>query len=226
MQLGTLIRSPVASFGTQFLAAPRRVVVIAAWLLGVAHTIERTGSRLSMAMMAEFVAQPDALAGRPSVAFARYISDSWLSFAAWCGTMGIVGGVLHWYLGGWLYRVRLRLCGVSLDTPEPARCAVVYAGLFWSVPFILYHLLMVPWFGSYAAAFEVMLIDVVRLPFLAVSTLVSFFVALLHFRAPPLRAAVWFLVLPMFFLIGVPCGGGLVLAGLALSMRTGVPGTE
>lgn len=149
-------------------------VVLVVWSYGIASAIERAEREL-----------------------ATWIDPSWRSF--WFSALfwGAFGGAGLWLLGGWWYRVRLRWCGAREPDRRRARLAYAYSSFVLAAPTILWTLIQTASYPSYAeaaAADDVARVLLLVFPFWSVQT--SFAAATTLFELAPLRARVWFQLLP------------------------------
>jgi hypothetical protein len=222
VRLPSFITSPANYFETAWLSASDRMVATSAWVVGVAYSIERVDKGLASRSVA---IQPGGSA--PPLArseqLIQTISERWLDYWLWCAAWGLVGGFLAWFLNGFAWRVLLRFSGVGGVSSDAARRAAIFCALFWSVPLVSLHLAVVPFYGSYSQAYESPLIDVLMVPFIVFGYWVAFAVARRHFKAPPLRSAFWFFLVPNFLFVVLPVLIGVV-AGVAWALAQAVGG--
>ncbi|MEE9294337.1 MAG: hypothetical protein V3W34_05135 [Phycisphaerae bacterium] len=65
------------------------------------------------------------------------ILQSWGVYWAFCLTVGLVAGALTWNLGGWWYRMRLRLSGHENPGHELARRVYIFAAFILAFPAVI-----------------------------------------------------------------------------------------
>jgi hypothetical protein len=204
-RLRDLLLRPSAFFTSPALLK-KPELLIAAWIVGVSTAIERMELRL---MAAEVVR-----AGGVSQAMAH---GSWPVFWTLALVAGAIHGALVWWIGGWWYRVRLELSGATNPDPRRARAVYTYVNIVEDVPALLTVVVYSFVFTNYAASFESLeWWSAFALIFTVWSFFTSFFGATSAFEnISRVKAAIWFVVLPMaFYTIMI---GGLAMAVVFLT---------
>lgn len=129
----------------------------------------------------------------------------WVAFWGWTAGAGLVSGGILYLIGGWWYRMRLRLSGAPKDVDKTAARAVfIYASLVTALPTMLLTLGFTFVYASYMAAYNSdELLSSFVIIFLFWSVAVSYAGATEAFDITRWKARLWFLVLPALFYLVV-----------------------
>ena len=111
--------------------------------------------------------------------------------------LGLLGGWLVWFVGGWWFRLRINFSGDSNPDPRMSRMVMVYAGLVSAVP----HLAFVMWwtliYENYLTAYAQDFFLTVVLFSLSFWELFSAYRGVRTlFPVDKWRARLWFIILP------------------------------
>ncbi|MGP1345925.1 MAG: hypothetical protein ACTS3F_04550 [Phycisphaerales bacterium] len=156
------------------------ITFLCCWVLGMAHVWDRLMQR--------------AMTGRLD----EEIGGSWGVVWLLIGLVGLLGGALRYFIGGWWYRVRLGWCGHKGSDPKIARRVYIYASMIVGLP--AFALLLNGWVSQptpAAAAVHESWLDVLMVLFPFWSVVASFVGVRTVFKVRTGPAVVWFLVLPM-----------------------------
>lgn len=185
---------PVRYFANDSNLADRRVLFVAAGLMGIASVIGKIDQKIIQAEL-----------GHPSRGweeFSPWLLTSWANYWLMVLIAGSVGAVIYWYLGGWWYKKRLNWSGVADASAVKARSVYVTQGLVSAAPVVMLALIQTILFSNYA---EVWQSDEIWsssiLLFVFWSCWVSYCAAITAFPATRLKASIWFLVLPVLLYV-------------------------
>ncbi|MEO1129645.1 MAG: Yip1 family protein [Planctomycetota bacterium] len=168
------------------------LTIVCALLFGLASAVDRIETRGSLGRI-------------PSV-----VSSSWAVYWAGVAFSGLLSAILVFFIGGWWYRVRLRFSGARGVDAMRARRVYVFAAQVYAIPSLIYAVLMPLFYATPQDAWDQTpwwVIFMVIFPFWSFT--VSFIGVRTVFDVKPLRAAFWFLALPVGFTLLT--FGGLVL---------------
>ncbi len=169
--------------------------LVAIWIRGMAGSIERIDTQL--------------LTGR--LAADSAIVSSWAMTWAVIIFAGVLGGPLVWLVGGWWYRMRLRMSGAQDPDARQARLVFIYASLVAAVPGVVWLVLVTVFYPTYHAAYTDAPLAFCLLAMLCWSVWVSYRGVRRCFDVRPGAARMWFLILPLA-LYGTVFGGAMAVA--------------
>jgi hypothetical protein len=174
--------------------------ILLIWLLGVNGTIDSIAAR---GVLGEATGRPGLL-----------VSRQWSSVLPTALVGGIFAGFIGWWIRGWWFKVRLRLCGAREPSIDAARFIWLYATSAYAVPSLVSTLLTVPLYSDLGAFLDSTAVPLTSLGLMFWAVWVGYRGAVSCFSLGRLRAVLWFLVLPsLWFLAQV---GGTLLAAFAL----------
>ncbi|MEO0770404.1 MAG: hypothetical protein AAFY72_13415 [Cyanobacteria bacterium J06649_4] len=173
--------SPVAALGHQSYLA------LACWMVGSALAITRLEQQLIKAEVGASDINLNIV----------QLMLQWPIFWPVALSLGLVAGWLVWVVGGWWFRMRIKLSGVSDPDPRMARLVMIYAGLVSAVP----QLLFVSWwtlvYEDYLVAYAQDIFLTVLLFCLSFWELFSAYRGVRTlFGVDKWRARLWFIILP------------------------------
>jgi hypothetical protein len=174
--------------------APEILIVV--WASGVTYTLGRIDTNIMRAELGH------ARAGWETLG--PWLTESWLHFWAFTALVGIISGVIFWYLGGWWYRKRLNWSGARDADPALVRPVYMYQDFVLSAPAILITLLQTALFSSYQEAWETeeyWSSTILIFTFWACFT--SYKAATTAFTLSKWKARTWFLILPIMIYLTV-----------------------
>jgi hypothetical protein len=179
----------------------------AALIVGVAEAMER--------ITAELVQRDLGAGGRVP----DEVLESWTAYWATCLIFGVIGAILYYAIGGWWFRVRLKLSGDAEPDPRLARQVYIYASLIIGLPTVVLTVIDSIHYPTPLAAergAQWWWIASALLPFWSVYA--SYRGVRTLFDAVRWKAVIWFFVLPSLFFLLVYAFGLLlaVLAGLGV----------
>lgn len=198
----TLTRVPVswAALGDLFIRPTRffqnvdlgrgRAWEVAILLVGMSGAIGRIDQNLTRADL-----------GRPRPGWETLgpmLTESWIGFWGFVLVAGAIGAVFIWYLGGWFYNLRLRWSGARTFDKREGRLVYTFSGLVAAIPSLLYVVIATAVFPNYQAAWdseELWSVVLLAFPFWAV--IASYLGVRARFAVSPMRARIWFLILPI-----------------------------
>ena len=199
-RLRDLLLRPTAFFTSPALTK-RPELLIAAWIVGVATMLDR----LDLRLLASELTSGGAV--WKSIAYAQ-----WPFFWVAAILLGGTQAIFVWWIGGWWYRVRLELCGAVDPDPLRARAVYTYQNLVADAPTIVVVIVYSLVYANYMAAFEAEEFwSALALPLAVWSFFTSYFGATTAFTISRVKAAIWFVVLPMLFYT-------LLFAGVVLAV--------
>jgi hypothetical protein len=185
-------------------------VLLVAWVVGAANTLGRVDTELLKVS-----------AGHEHGFAAALTATSALSFWGLIAAVGAFTGLLIYRIGGWWYRRRVVLCGVSDADAVLARHVHIYATFVADAPVVLVALIQTARYGNYATAYaNAGLVDLVPIAGVFWSVAVSWKGVRAAFPAIRRRqAAIWFLVLPCVFFVVVMGAVGMLVALFSTAPR-------
>jgi hypothetical protein len=156
------------------------------WICGMGQVLDRLDIRM---MMPSTTDRAVGLA-----------SGGWPTLLGMVVGGGVISGIFTWLIGGWWYRMRLRLSGSTDPAPRVARQVFIHARLIWTAPYVLLTVSLMPFYPNYAtmSASAPFAMSTIVLPFWSV--LISYRAVVSTFDVNRGRARVWFLILPMSIL--------------------------
>ena len=190
-----LVLHPERFFAALLRDRNNQLPLLAIWLRGMAGAIDSLDMRISTGRLA---------ADSP-------ILSSWVTLWLTVIAAGVIGGALVWLLGGWWYRVRLRFSGARDVDERAARLVFIHAELVWAVPMLVWTILVTPIYPTYHAAHMDAPLTLSVIATLPWSIWVSYRGVRQCFDVTPVKARIWFLILPLTVL-AVVIGGVWVLA--------------
>jgi hypothetical protein len=131
------------------------------------------------------------------------VTGSWVAFWLVVFIAGALWAAWDWWVGGWWYRVRLGWCGVEVADWDEPRQLFTYSHLVAALPAMIYTLVTTALYVDYASAWQAAdLWSLVLLvfPFWGIATSYR---GLVQWYAPAgkLRVVIWFVILPVVFLV-------------------------
>lgn len=154
--------------------------------------------------------------GRPRSGWERlapYVVESWVGFWLWVLAAGALGGLFLWWVGGWWYRVRLRWSGAENPDARLARLLFVYASFVFAGPKVAATVIQTAVYPDYATAYATEdWFSLAPFIFLFWSISTSYLGVRTLFQVTRWKAQVWFVVLPLVYLLAL----GLIVALLTL----------
>ena len=139
------------------------------------------------------------------------ILTTWAGFWGGMLTAGVFTGLILWLVGGWWYRMRLRLSGASDVNKRKARIVYLHAGLVWAVPAVIWMVIVTFLYPNYSGAFAEAPLGFALSFLFPWAAWVSYRGVRHCFDVRPGRARVWFLILPLV-LFGTVVGVSWLLA--------------
>ena len=123
--------------------------------------------------------------------------------------VGLIGGAMYWWIGGWWCRVRLGWCGAPSPDKRLARLLLIYSSFVFAAPAVLSLIVQTFLYPDYLTAYaaEYALSSLV-LVMVGWSFATTYRGALALFQVSKRRAQLWFIALPALFYF-------LVLGGVA-----------
>ena len=163
--------------------------LLVAWFCGLALSVGKIDERMARAE-----------AGHPSAAWhqiAPWLLESWPHYWLLVLAAGTLGAVALWYFGGWIFRVRLNICGVVCADKRAARVANVYQEFVYASAVLMTAVVQTGLFADYKSTWEAMPPWAgLPLVFAFWSCWTSYCAAVSGFAARRGKALVWFLMLP------------------------------
>ena len=201
-RLRDLLLRPSAFFTSPALTK-RPELMIAAWIVGVATMLDRLDARLLLSEIRAGGGVWMSIAHAP-----------WPMFWVAAILLGAIQAAFVWWIGGWWYRVRLELSGATDPDPLRARAVYTYQNLVVDVPTILVTIAYSFVYVSFAEAYESLeWWSALALIFVVWSFFTSYFGATSAFaNLSRVKAALWFVVLPMAFYTILIGGAALAVA--------------
>lgn len=146
----------------------------------------------------------------PAISWTMY----WMSIGVWA----FIGSFLILWIGGMWYQFRLKLCGAVQPDIKLVRMVYFSAAQIYALPMIGVALAETFLYEDPAAAAAGEPVWLIMLPilFLTWSYIGSYAGVRTVFKVPKLRAAIYFLILPVLFLF-VAVGSGYLIARAELS---------
>ena len=187
--LGDLYLAPSRFFAQPARLAKRPELLLVAWAAGIAYAMDRVESRL-------VAAELGANARRAEQIWAS-IGASWPLYWAVILGVGLLNGLILYWLAGWWYRKRLQWSGARRAAPADARATYVYQDLVQTAPALLValaHTLLFPHFRAAWESEELWSTLVVVFVFWSCAT--SFRGVCAGFPVVRWKARLWFLILP------------------------------
>lgn len=180
-------------FFQHFVLSPApALTALAAWMLGISGAIDEVGMRGVMADQEPLF----------------WPVKDWDNFWIACFSLGMVGGLLYFVIGGWWFRLRLRFSGAGNPDKPLARRVYLFASQVCALPTIFWTLSQAL---RYETPTEAIRADEVReyvtLLFLYWSIYTSYRGVRTAFEVRRWAARFWFVILPGLFY-------GLLLMGL------------
>lgn len=200
-RLRDLLLRPTSFFSSPALTK-RPELLIAAWIVGVATMLDRLDLRLAISDITSGGGVWMSIAHAP-----------WTMFWVSAILIGAIQGAFVWWVGGWWYRVRLELSGATDPDPLRARAVYAYQNLVADVPTILVTIGYGFVYANFAEAYESLeWWSAFALIFAVWSFFTSYFGATTAFEnLSRVKAALWFIVIPMAFYTILIVGAGIAV---------------
>ena len=173
--------SPEAALGKQVNLA------ITCWIIGTSIAITRLEQQLIRAEL-----------GTSNLNLNLFeLILQWHIFWPLALALGLLGGWVFWFIGGWWFRLRIKFSGAPNPDPRMSRLVMVYAGLVSAIP----HLAFVLWwtliFENYLTAYAQDFVLTLVLYSLSFWELFSAYRGVRTlFAVDRWRARLWFIILP------------------------------
>jgi len=186
------------AFGLSVTPTTDTHLLLVAWVVGVAHTIDRADRMLLREQISSGVLTGAELPGWPSL---------WVMFLL----TGILSGLATWYISGWWFRVRLRWSGAEDPDPHLARTVYMWGSFVWAVPMVLWTLVTTFSYPDYRTAYHTDdPLPWFYLGSIGWSLFIAYRGATTAFDVDPKRARIWFAVLPSVLYGAIFIGGALL----------------
>jgi hypothetical protein len=205
--LADLFVRPTRFFASQLALGRTPWVLIVTWASGISAAIDRIDVRLMREELAGREERREALA---------LVVGTWPRMWAFVLGLGVVGGALHWWLGGWWCRVRLRWCGAPAPDRRLARLLFLYSSFVFTGPAVIALAVQTLLYPSYLEAFAeetVLGVVVGAMTFWSLAT--TYRGALALFPVRQSAARFWFVVLPALFFLLTLGGAAALYAAFA-----------
>jgi len=173
------------SFFTQRALGMSPHYLLAAWIAGIARTIDRIDRKLTKVDLGGTDQSLD------------FLIHSWGSFWATILIMGAIGAVLLWLIAGWWYRKRLNWSGDENAAPFLARLVFTYSSLITALPSLIAVTLATCLFADYEAYWlssDYWSLGLIIFPFWSIW--VSYRGVMARFDVKRGKALLWFVLLP------------------------------
>lgn len=176
---------PRKFFSKQLALGKAPYVFFVTWCYGIANffiTIDRKLIQVEL--------------GKPRPFFDEFF-ESWVMFWLIAFMMGAFSGIFLWFLGGWLYGVRLEWSGDHEPDKEKARLVYVYSSFVHSGPHLAYVLICTFVYANYSQAYlSKGLFPYLLLVFTLWSLVTSYIGTRTLFQVKRLEALLWFVYFP------------------------------
>ena len=181
-----LFLRPKLFFQTYVLRPIPVLTVLTAWLYGIALVMDQIESRRMQGNLSGGENLPLEL-----------IAQDWTVYWVFAAALGILGGALHYGIGGWWYRLRLSWCGAQEPDPYLARRVYIFSAQAYVVPYLIYVAWQSTVYPDPAAALDGDdLVSIVILVAMFWSIYVSYRGVRTTFELRHWAARIWFAILP------------------------------
>ena len=179
-----------------------RLLVPFVWIVGITAQVDRVDTEI----MRHNAGQERVLWGLMEA----LVSGPWPALWAWLAGVGVVTGLVHYFVGGWWYRLRLRFAGAPKETGwELPRHLYLYSTMIVALPQLVITLILMLMYPSYIAAYnsdETLSVSVIF--FLFYSVAISYVGVRVNYELSAWKVRLWFLALP--FITYLALTGGVV----------------
>ena len=201
-----LFLRPTRFFTDQLALGRTPYVLLVTWALGISSAVDRIDSRIMRAELRGDDATRQAI---------ESLVGTWPRMWALVLVLGVIGGALYWWIGGWWCRVRLRWSGARSPDKRLARLLLIYSSFVFAGPAVLALVGQTLLYPNYLVAYqsEVVFSSAVML-MVFWSLFTTYRGALALFPVSRGRARFWFVALPALFYFLI-LGGAAVLYTVA-----------
>lgn len=198
---------PSRFFAGQVALGKTPYALLVTWVLGMKSAIDRIDTQMVRADWAADSTRWEAI---------ELLVGTWPRFWTAVVLFGLLSGALHWWLGGWWCKMRLRWSGATAPDPRQARLLLVYSSFVFAGPAVLSTLIQTALYPDYLVAYEeefLFTFAVIAMVMWSVVTTYKGATAMFDVRSG--LALLWFVVLPVCFFLIVMGGAAVLLAAAA-----------
>jgi hypothetical protein len=182
--------SPSRLFSNTNLSKAHWLIFLATAFYGVTGVFERIEQKVIRYNMTEAPVSKESLLNS--------MVSSWDIFWGVSLAIGILSGVLIWWMGGWFYNLRIRWCGAKEFNKEHGRAIYVISNVVYALPFFLGMFIVTFWYKDYLSFYkEDVILSTISMIFVFWSLIVSYKAVVTNFNVKKWLAVWWFIVAPI-----------------------------